>query len=141
MAKGAADILAEQFEREAESWKPDHDAVMACYALGDYIQLGLRHFRSIRDEDEAWSRKVQTGAIPFDAKIARYLRDRYDWWIKPCDGVLKCIQTFERDLDLIVENGDEFRKARALVRGILATPIDEVISSMEVVAKGQYEEL
>jgi len=140
MSTNAADILAQQFEQDGEAWKPAHVAVMACHQLGDSIAQGLRQYTAIRLEDETWSRRVQSGSAKFDAAIARQLRKKYEWWIQPCDKVLSCVHDFE-EYGLIVDRADELRRAWSLVRAALRTPIEDVISSMQRVANGEYESL
>jgi hypothetical protein len=126
---------------DGEAWKPDHEDQMGCYKFGDeVIKLGMRHFAHIRAEDEAWSSRVHTGRTKFDPTVARYLRSRYEWWIKPCAAVLSGIAYFE-GIARPVEGGDEFKKAYSLVRAILETPIESVIESMARIEKGEYEEL
>jgi len=136
----AANILAQQFEEESESWKPSGE-LRLCWMLEDFIRLGLRQFHAIRAEDEAWSSRVQAGNVKFSPEIARHVRGRYEWWEKPCAGVLACIEAIERDTNWTIDGANEFRTARLFVRAILATPIDEVIGAMERVALGQFEML
>jgi hypothetical protein len=138
MPKTAENILAEQFEQDRESWKPDHAEVMACYRLSDHLEFGLRHFRGVRAEDELWSSMVQMGKTPFDSKVAKYFREKYEWWIRPCDELLRRIDNFEKTGHK-VEGASEFREARLLTLTILSTPIDAIVGAMERIAKGEYE--
>jgi hypothetical protein len=128
---------------EDQAWKKvykDHKSVMAYYDFRDTLRGGLKLYRQIRDDDEAWSRAVQCGETNFDPEVARQFRTQYEAWYEPCDYALECVQHFEK-LYGSIEGGKEFKLARAAVKLILATPIDTVIRSMEQIANGDYEDV
>lgn len=121
-------------------WHMGKLGAMDCYRTEDLLRIGMKLYRQIRDEDEAWSRKVQRGHTKFDPEIARHFRKRYEEWYAPCDAVLVLVQDMERDYGPLA-GGNEFKLARVTVKRILATPIDQVCNSMERIAKGDYEAL
>ena len=131
--------LRKEIEADAsEAWKPNHALAMECFALEEVLQKGMAMFRRIRDEDQAWTRRVQSGAVAFDPEVARYFRDRYEHWFQPCDWALGCIQHYEKEYR-IISGSEDFKLARRLVKSILSTPIDRVVESMEQIARREYE--
>jgi hypothetical protein len=125
----STEFFVEQFQEDQEAWKPDHVQAMECYEIQDKLRPGLRTFRMIRDADDIWSRKVQSGAVPFDPGRARLIRSMYEWWIRPCDGLLSQIEKLEK-ADFVVEGAEELRKARQFARAVLRMPIDDIIHGM-----------
>lgn len=130
------EIRSEVDGEEQEAWKAD-ESLKLCWRLEDLLRIGMRRYRNIRELDDAWSRKVQEGLLPFDAGKVRFFRKEYQKWFAPCDKVLKLIEAFEKDY-AVVEGADEFRRARILVQHILATPLERVIESMEQIERGEY---
>jgi hypothetical protein len=125
----ATKFLLQQFEEDQEAWKPHHQEAMECYVVEDQLHRGLRSFRVIRDADDIWSRKVQSGAVPFDPAHARLIRRWYEWWIRPCDGMLAQIDKQE-EAGFVLEGVEELRKARAFVRSVLRVPVEDIIEGM-----------
>ena len=133
--------IRQETEADAiEAWKPDHVMAMQCFEMEKLLAIGMQVFRGIREQDEAWSRKVYEGTSQFDSDRARYFRGRYVEWYKPCEEVLSFIDYYEKEYR-VIDGSNEFRRARLLVRDILATPIDGVIESMELFKAGEYEEI
>lgn len=126
------DFLLSRFSEDAEAWKVDHDSAMVCRDLEAHVRVGLRAYRAIRDYDDAWSRKVQQGTVPFDAENAKGIDAAYRWWLQPCDSTFKAIALMEQYAE--VEGADELRKAHRTVLRILRTPVEEIISAMEEIA-------
>lgn len=131
-------IRQETEDEATEAWKPDHNLAMQCLALEELLCKGMGMFRRIREQDVAWSRKVQSGEADFDSERARHFRGRYERWYVPCDHVLKAVDYYEKQYR-VIEGSNDFRKARLLVRQILDMPISEVIESMKLVKTGKYE--
>jgi hypothetical protein len=122
-------FLNDQIESD-EIWKSDHKRAMQCADLGDKIKVGLSFFSLFRGTDELWSRGVQSGALPFDADVAKALYGAYRWWLIPCDEVLDATNQFEKE-GYTVAGAPEFRAACVTVRGILRTDGEEVIKNLK----------
>ena len=136
----ATDFIKAQAEADTESWMQPHQAVMANYKLRDVvaakIKSGLRCYAMIRAHDEAWSEKVQSGELPFDAEVARAARAAYETWLRPCGRVFAEVAKLQAD-DFLVDGTDELREARHFVRLLLSTPVEQIIESMEQIARGE----
>lgn len=121
------EFLAEQIEDFGESWKADHEEAMQCRDLEKALGGGIGLFHCIRLADQVWSEQVQDGKIEFDAKIAKMLRNYYEFWLAPVDRILSAVQKFEANYE--VEGAEEFRRCIRHARRVIHIPLSEIVST------------
>ena len=131
----AGGVVLEQLNQEQEAWKSQHGEAMECRDFEDLLRRGLTYYNMIRFADEAWSRKVQGGRLPFKKAKLTEIHRLYEWWFKPCDAIMSRLQKMEKGFR--IDGAEEFRDACRFVRSILGFKVDEVAESMMQVAKGE----
>lgn len=101
-------FIARQLETYAESWKKDHLEATHCWRLEQALAVGLSLFDLMKEQYQAWRRRVASGEEEFSADEDKAMRKYLEWWLGPCDDIDRAITSFESK-GYVVERAREFR--------------------------------
>lgn len=121
----SSQCAADQADNQPEPWKIDYDEAMVVRDLEDHIAEGVRFFNELREEDETFSRKVQSGQIPFDQSVARSLGERYKQWARICRHVFAYIALAEKTYN-VIEGADKLRECYRIALIVDETDLDQL---------------
>jgi hypothetical protein len=130
------DSLAEQ----AEAWKKDHDAAMACRDLEEVIAFGNYVFERIRAMDEEWSAEARAaGTMPSEGD-AKAVANLYDKWRHCARIAMSQAAVFEK-AGHMVKGADRLREFCREVDGILSVPAERLLQAAQHVREGRTRPL
>jgi hypothetical protein len=113
MTTGYAKSLENQvrfYEKEAESWKIEHERSIERRELEAILALGLSIFEQIQKADAELANLLQAKKQTTSPQIAREVSAIYQGWYRPCERLLPAIKQFKSE-GYPVERSDEFIRA------------------------------
>jgi hypothetical protein len=112
------------YSEVAESWKPDHDLVLASEEFNDLLDKGLKTLRSIQGAHDSWFDQVMNGVVEPSLATDQGIWDLYSWWLRPVARLERELAFFE-GAGFPIENAAAFREALQALhedRGKLSRP-------------------
>lgn len=103
-------LIQEQIESYGEKWKSEHAPAMERYDFVDFLDFGLCLLSLIRQIDQRYQQRLDTGQIPFDHDTIPEIHKLYEAWYTPCESLLKRIEEFESE-GFEIDNAEAFRTA------------------------------
>jgi hypothetical protein len=86
--------ILEQYRQE--SWKIEHDSVMACYDFDDWLGFGLKCLESIREKERRFKELLKAGTAGIERHGIEEIQALYEQWYSPCRHLLDELENFER---------------------------------------------
>lgn len=118
----------------AETWKADHDTVMAAYRMEEVAALGVMAYQFLSGVDAAWQEHVAAGQIAYDEGDDQRIGRLYGLWVETTERYLVPIDRIIQ-AGLEVKGSDHLRLLLEEARAILESrvleanirPIDELL--------------
>ena len=124
-----------QQQATEEAWKGDHETVMKCRELEEFIGIGLSLFHLMKERAHAVQDAIARGSIEYSDELSQAFVEGYREWLKPCAAVESAIRWFE-SRNYRVEKAAAFR---AVVREIALHEfdIDHLIKAERDIREGR----
>jgi hypothetical protein len=96
------------YQGQAESWKDDR--AVERRELEAILALGLSLFDQIQKIDQETANALQAQKLTPSAELVTEVSAIYEWWYRPCEGLLKAIKRFQSEGERI-DNAEAFIRA------------------------------